>query len=58
MENSYIGVFNLQQHLLYAVIRHRELWWNDLYFLINKVEKKALYNGYGVIIYGTTKKNF
>ncbi|MCM8818630.1 MAG: Tat pathway signal protein [Candidatus Omnitrophica bacterium] len=31
-----------QQHLLYAVIRHRELWWNDLYFLINEVEKKGV----------------
>ena len=29
-----------QQHLLYAVVRHFDLWWNDLYFFVNEVEKK------------------
>ncbi|MCM8768350.1 MAG: Tat pathway signal protein [Candidatus Omnitrophica bacterium] len=29
-----------QQHLLYAVIRHSELWWHDLYFLVEQVEKR------------------
>jgi len=29
-----------QQHLLYAVVRHGELWWHDLYFLVKEVEKR------------------
>ena len=28
-----------QRNLLYVVIRQYELWWNDLYFLVNEVEK-------------------
>jgi hypothetical protein len=29
----------LQKQYLYAVIRQHELWWHDLYFYINEVEK-------------------
>ncbi|MCM8772426.1 MAG: Tat pathway signal protein [Candidatus Omnitrophica bacterium] len=31
-----------QKGLLYAVVRHGDLWWNDLYFLINEVKKKKV----------------
>lgn len=31
-----------QRHLLYAVIRHGDLWWNDLYFLVNEVKKNGV----------------
>ncbi|MCM8825137.1 MAG: Tat pathway signal protein, partial [Candidatus Omnitrophica bacterium] len=31
-----------QERLLYAVIRQHELWWHDLYFLVNAVEKKGV----------------
>jgi hypothetical protein len=29
-----------QKEFLYVVVRHSDLWWHDLYFLINEVEKK------------------
>ncbi|HOJ31377.1 MAG TPA: Tat pathway signal protein [bacterium] len=32
--------FGHQRNFLYAVVRQHELWWNDLYFLVNQVEKK------------------
>ena len=28
-----------QQHYLYAVMRQHELWWHDLYFFVDQVEK-------------------
>jgi len=29
-----------QKHFLYAIVRHSDLWWHDLYFLVNEVEKR------------------
>ncbi len=29
-----------QRNMLYVVIRQYDLWWNDLYFLVNEVEKR------------------
>ncbi len=31
-----------QQYLLYAVVRHSDLWWHDLYFFVNEVEKRGV----------------
>ncbi len=31
-----------QKHRLYAVVRHGDLWWHDLYFFINEVEKRGV----------------
>jgi len=34
--------YDHQRHLLYAVVRHSDLWWHDLYFFVNEVEKKGV----------------
>jgi len=34
--------YDHQRHLLYAVIRHSDLWWHDLYFFVNEVEKRGV----------------
>lgn len=46
-----------QRFNTYAVVRNGDLWWHDLYFLVDLVEKRVSVPGCGLIICGTTRRN-